>query len=166
MAKRKPVKRERQVSDLGPVESQRHKVVDTSAAFPRLRSQCECRVDYYLLQGFLNDRQHETGIRFRALYQKAIPLQRITSRYSDLPGGGVTLQNGIDRRIDANRELKQILGPMVSADGERLIERPVLGVFEAHQVENVCGNDEYAGRGGMRWLQSGLDKLSRYWGIK
>ena len=140
------------VSDLGTEARQARGdfIRDERVNFPRSRSRCATKVDWYLFHGFITDLQALAGLRFRTLFRQASLSQRVSARYAERIDG---LRHEIsDGRVNAIRELRNAMRPL---DGDA-----------ARAIATVAGLDEYVGRGRLEDLRRALSFLVDHWGLQ
>lgn len=139
------------VSDLGSAVrvSRGDLVRDERVNFPRSRTRCPNKVDWYLFHGFITDRQALAGLKFHTLFRRASEPQRLTARYAErIEGRRYEISEG---RVHAMKELRSAM---------RLLDGDA-----ARAVATVAGLDDYVGRGRLEDLRRALSTLADHWGM-
>lgn len=136
-------------ADFGPQEQLQDKVVDKSAVFKRMRRPVECRLDWYLVRGYIDRREHRAGMEFRALWLTSVKQPRITGSYSDLRNPSTGDEVPV-RILRAKAQVQSCLA--------------LLTAQESDAVVTVAGTDDWCGRGRSGFLKAGLGYLASGWG--
>ena len=119
----------------------------------------DCLLDRYRARRgcrppLITERQHEAGLKLRALWDRAERMPATIARYEAMPrarrGSPTAAEDGAASRDGARAALARVL------DGLPPKERSL--------VEAVCRHDEPA-RSTMGLLRRGLDGVADYWGM-
>lgn len=129
-----------------------------AAGMKRAKVMHECRLDYYLLKGFLTDNQRDAGIRFRGDWETAAVSAGVIGAYEPAISGKAGFTH---TQIEARDRVRKVVGK--------------LGAIPSSILIAVCCYDTWAGdweearrwprRSGIALLRDALTDLAKHYGL-